>query len=82
MARKASTTSAKESTASEVVSASSFTVNAPSGLLNVREKPTMVSNILAQLKTGEKVKIDVNAKTPDGWKAVEGGGFVMAEFLR
>lgn len=59
-----------------------YIVNAPSGRLNVRESPSLDAKILATLGTGAKVRVDPKAVTPDGWKAVEDGGFVMAEFLK
>lgn len=59
-----------------------YIVNAPTGLLNLREEPRLDSKILAKLKTGDKIKLDLSVKTPEEWKAVEGGGYVMAEFLK
>ena len=50
--------------------------------LNLRELPTKLSPIIKVFKHGEKVVVDNNTDAPDGWKAVEGGGFVMAEFLK
>lgn len=58
-----------------------YIVKAPLGRLNVRENPSLDARILSTLENGAKVKIDPSAKTPEGWKAVEGGGFVMADFL-
>ena len=58
-----------------------YIVAAPLGLLNVRESPSLDARILSTLETGAKVKIDPSAETPEGWKAVDGGGFVMADFL-
>lgn len=58
-----------------------YTVTAPLGRLNVREKPSMNARVLSTIETGAKVRINPNADTPDGWKAVENGGFVMADFL-
>ena len=59
-----------------------FTVEAPAGKLNVREGPSKDSMVIAQLPTGSKIKIDPSAEVPDGWKAVESGGYVMGEFLK
>ena len=58
-----------------------YVVNAPLGRLNVRESPSLCARVVSTLETGAKVRIDPKAETPEGWKAVEGGGFVMAEFL-
>lgn len=58
-----------------------YIVNAPLGRLNVRESPSLDARILSTLETGAKVKVNPNAETPDGWKAVDGGGFVMTEYL-
>ena len=58
-----------------------YIVNAPLGRLNVRESPSLTARILSTLDTGAKVKIDPSAKTPEGWKAVDGGGFVMMDYL-
>lgn len=58
-----------------------YIVKAPLGRLNVREEPSLKAQILSTLETGAKVRIDPTAKTPDGWKALEDGGFVMAEYL-
>lgn len=58
-----------------------YIVNAPLGRLNVRESPSLDARIISTLETGAKVKVNPNAETPDGWKAVEGGGFVMTEYL-
>lgn len=58
-----------------------YIVNAPLGRLNVRESPSLDARILSTLETGAKVKINPSAEVPEGWKAVDGGGFVMADFL-
>lgn len=58
-----------------------YIVAAPLGRLNVREKPSTNARILSTLETGAKVRINPNADTPEGWKAVDGGGFVMLDFL-
>lgn len=59
-----------------------YIVNAPLGRLNVREEPDLSARIITAIETGAKVKIDPKADVPEGWKAVEGGGYVMAEFLK
>lgn len=58
-----------------------YIVNAPLGRLNIRENPSLDARILSTIETGANVRIDPKANTPEGWKAVESGGFVMAEFL-
>ena len=58
-----------------------YIVRAPLGRLNVRENPSTNARILSTLETGAKVKINPNAEVPEGWKAVDGGGFVMDDFL-
>ncbi len=61
-----------------------FTVetSTPQHKLNVRENPSLEARILRQLAYGEKVKIDPKADTPEGWKAVEGGGFIMSKYIK
>lgn len=58
-----------------------YIVNAPLGRLNIREKPSLDARILSAIETGAKVRIDPKADAPEGWKAVEDGGYVMADFL-
>ena len=58
-----------------------YVVNAPLGRLYVREEPNRNARIITTVETGANVRIDPKAKAPYGWKAVEGGGYVMAEFL-
>ena len=50
--------------------------------LNVRESPSLQARVLRVLRDGEKVTVNNNAAAPDGWKAVQGGGFVMTKFLK
>lgn len=59
-----------------------YIVAAPKGRLNVRENPSLEARILSQIPTGEKVRINPKAETPDGWKALEDGGYVMTDFLK
>ena len=59
-----------------------YTVNAPLGRLNVREKPSIDARILFRISSGEKVKIDAKTDAPEGWLAIEAGGFVMAQYLK
>ena len=58
-----------------------FTVNSAPGL-NVREAPSPTARVLRTLKDGEKVTVDTAADPPQGWKALKGGGFVMAVWLK
>lgn len=58
-----------------------YIVNAPLGRLNIREKPSLNARILSTIETGAKLRIDPKSDAPDGWTAVEEGGFVMREFL-
>lgn len=50
--------------------------------LNVREKPTMDSDIVAVIPDGAKVKSDTTKKAKSGWIAVYGGGYVLSEYLK
>lgn len=50
--------------------------------LNVRKAPSKDAEILKVLKNKEKIAIDEKSDVPDGWKAVSGGGFVVAEYLK
>lgn len=59
-----------------------YTVDAPAGHLNLREEPSLTAKIMALLPTGSKIKIDPTAETPDEWRALESGGYVMARFLK
>lgn len=62
----------------------SYTVNttAKNYRLNVRKEPRSDAEIMARLSYGEKVKIDPKTETPDGWFALESGGYVMAQYLK
>lgn len=59
-----------------------YTVKTRKKGLNLREEPSKESNILALLLNGAKVTVDRSIETPNGWLAVKGGGYVMAEFLQ
>ena len=50
--------------------------------LNLRKEPSKGSKILSRLPNGSKVKADNSVECPDGWLAVDGGGYVMMEFLK
>lgn len=58
-----------------------YTVNSEPGL-NVRAEPSRSASVLMILKDGEKIVVDNAAETPEGWKALRDGGFVMSEFLK
>ena len=58
-----------------------FTVDYAGGVC-VREKPSTEAKILRVLAFGEKVKPATKAEAPDGWLAVDGGGYTMTKFLR
>lgn len=58
-----------------------YTVDSKPGL-NVRAFPAKDAHILRVLTDGEKVAVDNKAAAPEGWKALAGGGFVMAVYLK
>ena len=58
-----------------------YIVNSKPGL-NVRKSPSKDAQILRVLFDGEKVIVDNKTATPDGWKALDGGGFVMEIYLK
>lgn len=58
-----------------------FTVSWPSGL-NVRKSPSRSAPILRVLRDGEKVNVNTAVETPEGWKALRDGGFVMSDYLK
>lgn len=58
-----------------------YTVNWEAGLY-LREEPTKDSMPLAVLPYGTKVVVNPKEKTPEGWLAVESGGYVMKEYLK
>lgn len=64
-----------------VTSAETAVVNSAPGL-NLRKNPARNAPVLRVLKDGETITLDNSIDVPDGWKAVAGGGFVMAEFLK
>ena len=55
-------------------------INSANGVC-VREKPDVNSKVLSILDYGQKVAI-LHNKTPGGWSAVEGGGYVCSEFIQ
>ena len=57
-----------------------FTVN--THYLNLREEPSKRVKVLKILQAGETIEVDTGIETPEGWVAVNGGGFVMKEFLK
>lgn len=50
--------------------------------MNVRESPSRSAEVLRVLKHGEKIVVDNAAETPEGWKALQDGGFVMSGYLK
>ena len=58
-----------------------YTVDSKPGL-NVRESPSLQARVLRVLYDGEKIVVNNAAKAPEGWKALQTGGFVMAKFLK
>ena len=59
-----------------------FTVSVPTSGLNVREAPDKSAGVLRVLPNGEKVTIDPDALTAEGWSELQDGGYVMTEFLK
>ena len=64
-----------------VTSAETAVVNSAPGL-KLRKSPARNAPVLRVLKDGETITLDNSIDAPGGWKAVAGGGFVMAEFLK
>lgn len=64
-----------------VVPAQTAIVNSAPGL-NLRKNPARNAPVLRILKDGETITLDNSIDVPGGWKAVAGGGFVMAEYLK
>lgn len=58
-----------------------YTVNSTPGL-NVRQFPAKNAPIQRVLRDGEKVAVDNSIFVPAGWKALLGGGYVMADYLK
>lgn len=58
-----------------------YTVATQRGL-NLRETPSKEARVLRVLEPGEKISVDNAAEVPEGWKALQAGGFVMSEFLK
>lgn len=58
-----------------------YTVLSKPGL-NVRQFPAKNAPIQRVLRDGEKVVVDNSTFAPAGWKALMGGGYVMAAFLK
>ena len=58
-----------------------YTVVSKPGL-NVRAEPSRSAQVLKILGDGERIVVDNAAVTPQGWKALRDGGFVMSEYLR
>lgn len=64
-----------------VTAAETAVVNSAPGL-NLRKNPARNAPVLRVLKDGETITLDNSIDVPGGWKAVAGGGFVMAEYLK
>ena len=64
-----------------VTAAETAVVNSAPGL-NLRKNPARNAPVLRVLKDGETITLDNSIDVPSGWKAVAGGGFVMAEYLK
>ena len=58
-----------------------FSVQTEVAGLNLRSQPSMTAQVIRVIPNGEKVKIDTAKPAPDGWVAIEGGGFVMSAYL-
>ena len=58
-----------------------FTVDYAGGVC-LREQPSTDAKIIKVLAYGEKVKPATKAEAPDGWLAVDGGGYTMKQYLR
>lgn len=58
-----------------------YTVAAKTGL-NVRKAPSKSAPVLRVLTPGTKVTVINAAETPEGWKVLRDGGFVMSEYLK
>lgn len=56
------------------------TVHSAPGL-NLRQHPALNAPVLRVLKDGEQITLDSTKDAPGGWKAVAGGGFVMAQYI-
>lgn len=58
-----------------------FTVDYAGGVC-LREQPSTDAKIIKVLAYGEKVKPATKAEAPDGWLAVDGGGYTKKAYLR
>ena len=56
------------------------TVHSAPGL-NLRQHPALNAPVLRVLEDGEQITLDSTIEAPGGWKAVAGGGFVMAQYI-
>ncbi len=50
--------------------------------LNLRAGPSMDADVIRVLKYMETVKADAGTVPPEGWVAIEGGGYCMREYLK
>ena len=83
MARAKKTSVLTSDTVTDVITppAETAVVNSAPGL-NIRKNPARNAPVLRVLKDGEVITLDNSIDVPGGWKAVAGGGFVMAEYLK
>lgn len=82
MARAKKTSVLTSDTVPDVITpAETAVVNSAPGL-NLRQHPARNAPVLRVLKDGETITLDNSIDVPGGWKAVAGGGFVMAEYLK
>lgn len=49
--------------------------------LYLRERPSKTGRVIRLIPNGERVTVKTAADIPTGWFALDGGGYVMAEFL-
>ena len=48
----------------------------------IREAPSTKAKIMRIVPYGAKIKPGPQGEAPDGWLAVDGGGYVMKRYLR
>jgi hypothetical protein len=59
-----------------------YTVNAEGyDGVNIREKPNTNSTVVYVALNGHVIESDEGKKTPAGWVAVRGGGFIQKKYL-
>ncbi len=70
----------KKNTAVELSAVTAIVHSAPG--LNLRKSPALNAPVLRILQDGEQITLDSSLEAPNGWKAVAGGGFVMAQYIQ